>query len=168
MAPTRLRRYDLLLFDEASQVEDPIARLLVQGIQELPQAPMVAIAADFNQLNPIQGGGVMRIYCSMQRSVVMRTIYRTSDPKLLEFLSVVRSTQPPKATIASFFAGRHLSGTLRDAVAFGLRLSEARGCTFSWLCVTNKGAAAVNKVMWYIQEAFLGHRFGPVRVISTK
>ena len=35
--PSRLRRYDLILVDEASQIEDQVATLLLMGIQELPQ-----------------------------------------------------------------------------------------------------------------------------------
>ncbi len=45
--PTRLRRYDLILLDEASQVEDPVTERLFQGLQQLPQKPYVVIAADF-------------------------------------------------------------------------------------------------------------------------
>ena len=35
--PSRLRRYDLILVDEASQIEDQVETLLLMGIQELPQ-----------------------------------------------------------------------------------------------------------------------------------
>ena len=35
--PSRLRRYDLILVDEASQIEDQVATLHLMGIQELPQ-----------------------------------------------------------------------------------------------------------------------------------
>ena len=35
--PSRLRRYDIILVDEASQIEDQVATLLLMGIQELPQ-----------------------------------------------------------------------------------------------------------------------------------
>ena len=83
--------------------------------------------------------------CSGFRQVVMRTIYRTSDEELLAFLSIVRCAQPLKTDIAKFFAGRHLDGFLVDAVRFGLRLSREKGQTFSWLCVTNKGAEMVNR-----------------------
>ena len=142
--PTRLRRYDLILIDEASQIDDDIVRLVFMAIQELPQNPYVVIAADFAQLNPIAGGTVMRKLCASFPQIVMRTVYRTTDTKLLDFLGLVRRSQPRKAIIESFFAGRHLSGTLREAVAHGLRLSRDTGEVFSWLCVTNKGAAAVN------------------------
>ena len=53
--PTRLQRYDLLIIDEASQVDDAVAQRMVMAIQELPQAPFVAIAADFEQLAPVWG-----------------------------------------------------------------------------------------------------------------
>ena len=35
--PSRLRRDDLILVDEASQIEDHVTTLLLMGIQELPQ-----------------------------------------------------------------------------------------------------------------------------------
>ena len=35
--PSRLRRYDLILVDEASQIEHLVATLLLMGTQELPQ-----------------------------------------------------------------------------------------------------------------------------------
>ena len=35
--PTRLRRYDLILIDEASQIEDYVTDILYLAIQELPQ-----------------------------------------------------------------------------------------------------------------------------------
>ena len=56
MPPSRLRRYDLFLIDEASQIDDHIAQLLLIGLGELPQKPFVAIAADFRQLRPVGGG----------------------------------------------------------------------------------------------------------------
>ena len=48
--PGRLRRYDLIFIDEASQNCDDIYDCLAMGIQELPQRPFVA---EFQQVAPI-------------------------------------------------------------------------------------------------------------------
>ena len=142
--PTRLRKYDLILLDEASQVEDHVTQLLFMAIQELPQKPFVCVAADFQQLNPIQGGRLMQRLCADFQAIEMNTVFRTKDEDLLKFLSLVRCSQPTRADLASFFSGRHLSCSLVDAVRMGLSLSRSSGQIFSWLCVTNKGADEVN------------------------
>ena len=55
--PGRLRHFDLIIIDEGSQVENLVWRKLLMAILELPQKPFVAIAADFQQLQPVTGGG---------------------------------------------------------------------------------------------------------------
>jgi len=45
--PGRLRRYDLIFIDEASQISNAIYDCLMVGISELPQRPFVVVAADF-------------------------------------------------------------------------------------------------------------------------
>ena len=54
--PTRLRRSDFILLDEASQVEDHVAQKVFVALKELPQCSMVCIAADFAQLRLVAGG----------------------------------------------------------------------------------------------------------------
>ena len=142
--PTRLRRYDLILMDEASQVEDHIAQKLFMAIQELPQRPFVCICADFAQLRPIAGGKIMLDLCLKMPTVELQTLYRTKDPAMLRFLSHVRLEQPERAMLESFWQGRVLDGTLREAVAFGVRVGQHLDKSFTWLCVTNKGAERVN------------------------
>ena len=163
--PTRLRRYDLFLVDEGSQIEDHVAKKVYMGIKELAQKPFVCIAADFQQLNPIAGGGFMRALCADIPCVELKTIYRTSDPELLSFLSIVRKEQPAKSLLRSFFRARLLSGSLRAAVAMGLRLSQEHdGMPFAWLCVTNKGASKVNEAalsLLDITEAELDSGYAP-------
>jgi hypothetical protein len=147
--PTRLRRYDLILVDEGSQIEDHVGKKVYMAIKELPQKPFVLLAADFQQLNPISGGRFMWHLCCDCPTIELKTIYRTSDTALLDFLSVVRKSQPPKALLRDFFEGRQLVGDLSKAVAFGLAKSrDAGGLPFSWLCVTNKGARKVNSAAW--------------------
>jgi hypothetical protein len=107
--PTRLRRYDLILLDEASQVEDHIAQKVVMAIHELPHSPMFVVAADFSQLRPVAGGSIMRRLCEALPQVQLRIIFRSKDPELLSFLVKARKTQPSKAELLSFFEGRHLT-----------------------------------------------------------
>jgi len=143
--PTRLRRYDLIIIDEASQVEDPTTKKLFIALQELPQRPFVCIAADFAQLAPVTGGGEMKSFCEGCRSVCLRSIFRTSDPSLLAFLGECRVKQPEKDLVRGFFAGRQLGYDLVAAVRFGLEYGRQHDFLFSWLCVTNAGADRVNR-----------------------
>ena len=142
--PTRLWRYELIILDEASQIDDSIAQRLFMAIQELPQRPYVCIAADFAQLAPVSGGGLMARICSGMRSICLRTIYRTSDPALLSFLSECRVEQPEKQVLLEFFHGRTLGQDLDTAVKEGLDYGRRHGVMFSWLCVTNVGAGRMN------------------------
>ena len=145
LPPTRLRRYDLILIDEASQVEDHIAQKILVAIAELPQKPIVVIAADFAQLRPVGGGSIMKELCDRLPNINLRTIHRTRDPGLLEFLKIARHAQPQKSAICEFFHGRILNGQLCDAVAKTTAWMRASpGRFFVWLCVTNSGADKVN------------------------
>ena len=45
--PGRLRRYDLIFIDEASQITDDIWEVLFIGIRELSQKPFVVVGADY-------------------------------------------------------------------------------------------------------------------------
>ena len=51
--PSRLRQFDLFLIDEASQIEDGITQRLRLALSELPQDPVIVVAADHRQLRPI-------------------------------------------------------------------------------------------------------------------
>ena len=94
--PTRLRRYELLVLDDASQIDDHITERLFMAIQELPQRPLVVVAADFEQLAPVSGGGLMQRMCSAMKTITLRTVYRTKDPALLLSLAECRIHQPAK------------------------------------------------------------------------
>ena len=142
--PSRLRRFDLFLLDEASQIENPVAIRLRMALSELPHDPVIVVAADYRQLQPIAGGGEMFRWCLEMRQFHLTIVHRTSDPQLLEFLTHIRKTQPQKQTVRSFFQGRHMNKGLSLAVRCGLEMQRLRGHHFMWLCVTNKGANAVN------------------------
>ena len=142
--PTRLRRYELIILDEASQVDDEVTRRVFLAITELPQKPFVTIAADFQQLAPVSGGGLMRAMCDRWCTITLCSIHRTSDPVLLAFLAESRLEQPQKSTLLKFFRGRWLGHDLDYAVRYGLRYGQAHDCIFSWLCVTKGGVERVN------------------------
>ena len=146
--PSRLRHFDVFLLDEGSQVEDHVTRKVMMGLLELPQEPTLVVAADFQQLNPVKGGGLMKAWVSDPGSfqcIDLETIFRTEDNRLLSFLSTIRERQPEKGLVEDFFRGRRWTGSLSRAVGHGLDLTEETGELFMWLCVTNKGADRVNK-----------------------
>ena len=142
--PNRLRRYDLILLDEASQVEDHVAQKIFVAIKELPQKPAFIIAADFRQLRPVAGGGIMRRVCDFLPAIELKTVYRTKDPEMLKFLGSIRKKQPDKSALRSFFDQRLFTASLPSAVGYGLAYAQQNGVHFSWLCVTNAGAEKVN------------------------
>ena len=143
--PSRLRRYDLILLDEASQVEDHVAQKVIVGIRELPQRPMLCVAADFAQLRPVDGGSIMRALCDRLPCIHLKTVFRTRDPELLAFLGSIRVSQPSKAMVRDFFRGRHFECSLTEAIRRSIAWMQANhGRYFAWLCVTNKGADTVN------------------------
>ena len=102
------------------------------------------LCADFAQLRPIADCQIMLRLCKDMQTVELQTLYRTKDPAKLHFLSHVRREQPSRSMLESFWKGRVFAGTLREAVATGVRVGEHLGKTFTWLCVTNKGAERVN------------------------
>ena len=97
--PSTLRLYDCTLIDECSQLDNDVAWKLKIAIAELPQNPLVAVAADFQQLQSIKNGGGMESWCKLLKTFTLNTIYRTSDPELLEFLSYARENQPTRSML---------------------------------------------------------------------
>ena len=77
--PGRLRRYDLIFIDEASQIDDAIFECLIVGIRELPQKPLVVIGADYQQVAPINGGEIGRDICDRVETFELTVVHRTTD-----------------------------------------------------------------------------------------
>ena len=71
--PSTLRKYDAILLDECSQIDNSTARKVVYAIDELPQKPFVAIAADYRQLQPVRKGGCMASMCN-RKSIIYKKI----------------------------------------------------------------------------------------------
>jgi len=145
--PSRLRRYDLFLIDEASQIDNPVAQRLRIALSELPHRPLVVVAGDYRQLQPIEGGGEMARWCMEMEHFNLTVVHRTDDPALLSFLQTIRRDQPTRQCLRGFWnADRHLPMDLLSAVRRGRDEQRRRGRHFMWLCVTNKGADEVNSM----------------------
>ncbi len=86
----------------------------------------------------------MQKLCEGFPSIELSSVFRNKDPVLLAFLQSICCQQPGRTAVRSFFQDRILSGSLTDAVQFGLHLSQSQGGIFSWLCVTSSGADTVN------------------------
>ena len=146
--PSALRKYDAILLDECSQIDNATGRKVVYAIDELPQRPFVAIAADYKQIQPVGNAGYMARVCRGLTTVTLNTIYRTDDAELLQFQSIARESQPDREILFELFRGRRWpcrhQDSLLDAVQSGLDLEKAAGEPFVWLCVVNKGVRLVN------------------------
>ena len=140
----RLRRYDLIFIDEASQLGDPIFDCIWCGGRELPQKPFFVVGADFSQVAPIGGGERFKELCAKIKTIDLTVVHRTDDPKLLDFFTIIRTKQPNRAQIRELFGDRLLQCSLEEAVKFGLAINARSGKLFVWLCVTNKGVRDVN------------------------
>ena len=150
--PSALRRIDLILLDEASQYEDQEWDRFFKSVKEQPHSPYVVTVADFKQLQPVVSGkdgkgSLCQKFCEKMQKVELKTVYRTADEQHLVFLNRIRETQPDKAMLHEYFASRHWRHRfLEDCVRIGMQLEEdAGGHPFTWLTVTNAGAAEVSQ-----------------------
>ena len=101
--PGRLRRYDLIFIDEASQIGDAIFECIIMAVRELPQKPLVVVGADYQQVAPIGGGTVRAGHMRTIETFELTVVHRTDDPTLLDFLSIARVKQPSKTQMREFF-----------------------------------------------------------------
>ena len=145
--PMTLRQYDAILIDECSQFDNDLAEKLDYALDSLPQRPFIGAAADWQQVQPVHSNGFMRHWCDLQTTIKLRTIHRTDDNELLDFLRLCRTGQPERATLFQFFRGRRFRKSLADAVAYGSERAVATGRPFMWLCVTNAGVEHINRTV---------------------
>jgi hypothetical protein len=150
--PGRLRQYDLIIFDEVSQIDAEVWSLLQSAFAELSPSPFVVFVGDFQQLQPVEGehqlqadldqqfalGGLERVVLQQHAAA------RTTDADMLQFLQHVRLRQPSRDCLEDFFDGRILSKDLKRAVATSIEIEQREGKHFTFLTVTNKGAAEIN------------------------
>ena len=150
--PGRLRAYDLIIIDEVSQVDGKVWRQMQTAIVELMPKPFIVLVGDFQQLQPITGPHLLRDDLEEQHQrnqvrvveLLQHQAARSTDPVMLDFLEAARTRQPTKAELSAFFRGRVWSKDTRQAARQAMHLEQERGKDFTFLTVTNKGAAQLN------------------------
>ncbi|OLP86649.1 Ubiquitin carboxyl-terminal hydrolase 26 [Symbiodinium microadriaticum] len=150
--PGRLRCYDLIIFDEISQIDAHVWRTLQTALAELHPQPFVVFVGDFQQLQPILGAHQLQIDLERQAAAAqLPTIElqphagaRSTDPVMLNFLNEVRIGQPSRATLQRFFVGRIFSKDPAVAARQARAFEEETRQQFTFLTVTNRGAYSMN------------------------
>lgn len=153
--PGRLRHFDLIIFDEVSQLDDQVWRQVRTALAELCPGPFAAFVGDFQQLQPITGQGALQSLlqdAASQKSLrhielQQHPCARSKDPELLDFLRVIRVQQPERRQ--SFFKERRLPPELPAAVKAAAAIEaclsqENKDFQVTFLTVTNKGARDIN------------------------
>ena len=150
--PGRLRRYDLIIFDEISQIDAHVWRILQTALAELYPNPFVVFVGDFQQLQPIVGVHQLQLDLERQTAAdLLPTIElqphaaaRSTDPVMLNFLNSARLAQPSRSMLESFFDGRQFPQNAADAARQAREIQQHTGRQLTFLTVTNRGAAALN------------------------
>ena len=142
--PSAFRKYDVVFCDEASQYDDLEWTRLFKTLKEQPHSPYCVLVADFQQLQPVSGGGLCKKFCERMPCIELQTVYRTSCPEHLLFQNRIREHQVEKECIRDYFGDRHWTQyTLGECVAYGLMLAKDKGTVFTWLTATNRGSTTV-------------------------
>ena len=141
-----MRRIDLILCDEASQYDDREWERLFGSLKEQPHSPFTALVADFQQLQPVESGGLCERFCAKMQQCALDTVYRSKEEDHLLFCNRIRAEQPTREMQEEYFADRHWKDRdLHDCVGTGMRLAKEAQEPFAWLTCTNKGASEVCK-----------------------
>jgi hypothetical protein len=151
--PGRLRTFDLIIYDEVSQLEDSVWQKVRTAIVELNPHPFVCFVGDFKQLQPAFGDPELKDTLeSMAQAGTLRHIElqqhphaRSNDPRLLDFLGEIREHQPNKQDLVAFFSDRRLAQDLNcrkdahlaEAVAQSIAVERATGKAFTFLTATD-------------------------------
>ncbi|CAE7241020.1 pif1, partial [Symbiodinium sp. CCMP2456] len=112
--PGRLRRYDLIIIDEVSQIDGIVWGKLKTALGELAPCPFIVFVGDFQQLQPLGTGPVLQNELEQQIShgkvVMVRLLHhqaaRSVDPAMLDFLEAARVQQPSRQDLIDFFQDR--------------------------------------------------------------
>lgn len=150
--PGRLRHFDLIFFDEGSQLDAEVWKQVKTACGELSNGPSFVFLADFQQLQLVRGAAQLqddlgaRVAGGSLRHIELRQheAARNADPVLLDFLRHIRRHQPSKGQIPHCFGNRRLPQDPRRAVAAAMRLERAAGRRFTFLTVTNRATHIVN------------------------
>lgn len=157
--PGRLRHFDLIIFDEISQIDAEVWRKLQTGLSELRPYPFIVFVGDFQQLQPIDGKQPLYDSLTALRANGKLTFVelqqhdaaRCKDPVLLDFLKECREKQPTRDNLQTFFAGRVLPSDPAKAARFAIDFERRRNCQFMFLTVKNSEAAVYNRARLHEQ-----------------
>ena len=159
--PGRLRTFDLIIYDEVSQLGSEVWRKVRTAIVELNPHPFVVLVGDFKQLQPARDEPELETTVrNMVEKGTLREIElqqhpyaRSNDSELLDFLDEIREHQPSKRpTVEDFFGDRRLArdqscredAHIHSAVEDSKRIEAHTGKAFTFLTVTNSGARKLN------------------------
>ena len=150
--PGRLRKFDLIIFDEVSQIDTSTWAKLKIALAELTPTPYVVFVGDFQQLQPVGGISKLQEDLLRQKGKDVMTIElkhheaaRSTDPEMLAFLEKIRVKQPSREELQDFFRDRMWSSDPEAAVRTARRLEQEKGKPFTFLTVTNAGADKLNR-----------------------
>ena len=121
--PGRLRHYDLIIFDEVSQIDKSVWEILKVALAELSPCPFVVFVGDFQQLQPVCGVHQLQLDLNAQYergtlrriNLAQHAAARSSDPDQLAFLNHARLRQPSRRTLLDYFSGRCMPKNLGRA-----------------------------------------------------
>jgi ATP-dependent exoDNAse (exonuclease V) alpha subunit len=117
--------------------------------------PFFCFVGDFQQLQPVDK--VTTLHDDLMQQVKAGSLEhielqphdnaRSNDDVLLKFLQHVREHQPTKAYLEEFFEGKYLSmeADVDEATEEAMRIERLTGSKFTFLTVTNAGAAQLNR-----------------------
>ena len=150
--PGRLRQYDLIVIDEVSQIEASVWRKLRTALGELAPSPFVVFVGDFQQLQPLSGGPELESALQKQREahsilyveLKHHQAARAVDEDMLNFLNAARIRQPTREELQTFFSGRVWPSDVATTVRTAKTIESISQKNFTFLTVTNKGAAMLN------------------------
>ena len=158
--PGRLRHYDLIIFDEVSQVDAKVWSRLQIAFREMRSLPYIVFVGDFQQLQPVEGLHQLqrdleaRVAAGEVKQIQLQqhAAARSADPDMLAFLQHCRTRQPSRNTLTNFFDNRIWSKDVERAVQKARALESSTGKIFTFLTVTNRGAAAINQE--WVRQSF--------------
>jgi len=150
--PGRLRRYDLIIIDEVSQIDGIVWSKLKTALGELAPCPFIVLVGDFQQLQPLGTGPVLQNELEQQisnRKVVMvRLLHhqaaRSVDAAMLDFLEAARVQQPSRQDLIDFFQDRVWPSDLDTVCRAAKAIEDSEHKEFTFLTVKNRGAADLN------------------------
>ena len=115
-------------------------------VKAQPHSPFVVLVADFQQLQPVESGGLCQQFCQRVQQCPIDTVYRSKDEEHLLFCNRIRVEQPTRELQEECFADRHWKERdLHVCVRTGMRLAKEAQEPFAWLTCTNRGASEVCK-----------------------